>query len=122
MWSRPARVAANGPSHSESVVSVTLVSDEFQDQAVRAPKQTPTGTAAGALGVSQSRLAAVSTPLNRPAVAAVGAVLAAAVLDEPPTGCWAGARARHAVDIATAAGNVAVPNSVMVLVPTRVIQ
>ena len=39
-------------------------------------KQTPTGVAARSLGVSESRLAAVSTALNRPAVAAVGAALA----------------------------------------------
>lgn len=86
-------------------------------------KQTPTSVAARTLGVSESRLAAVSTPLNRPAVAAVGAALAT-VLAEDADLLLAGGAAKGAPvwGIAeTTAGDRAVPLSAIVLVPAGVI-
>jgi hypothetical protein len=86
-------------------------------------KQTPTGVAARALGVSESRLAAVSTPLNRPAMAAIGVALAR-VLTADPERMLAGGKANAAAEwnvAETAAGDVAVPVSAMVLVPAGVI-
>jgi len=86
-------------------------------------KQTPTRVAARGLGVSESRLAAVSTSLNRPAVAAVGAALAR-VLADGSERMLAGGTAKGAPmwGIAeTTAGDVAVPISAMVRVPAGVI-
>ena len=86
-------------------------------------KQTPTSVAARTLGVSQARLAAVSTRLNRPAVAAVGSVLAG-VLAEDADRLVAGGTAKGAPvwGIAeTTGGDRAVPISAIVLVPAGVI-
>jgi hypothetical protein len=93
------------------------------DHAVQAPKETPSSVASRALGVSQARLAAVSTPLNRPAVAAVGAALAAAVSGDEDR-VLGGGRGRGVPvwSIAeTATADVAVPSSITVLVPAGVI-
>ena len=92
------------------------------DHAVQATKETPSSVASRALGVSQARLAAVSTPLNRPAVAAVGAALAAAVAgdDERVLGGGRG-RGVPVWSIAeTATADVAVPSSITVLLPAGV--
>lgn len=86
-------------------------------------KQTPTSVAARALGVSSARLAAVSTHLNRPAVAAVGASLARVLADDADR-MLAGGNAKGAPGwtiAETAGGDVAVPQSAMVLVPAGVI-
>ena len=86
-------------------------------------KQTPTSVAARALGVSEARLAAVSTPLNRPAVAAVGAALASVLADDAER-MLAGGTAEGAPlwGIAeTTDGDRAVPVSAIVLVPAGVI-
>jgi hypothetical protein len=86
-------------------------------------KQTPTRVAERGLGVSASRLAAVSTHLNRPAVASVGAALARVLADDPER-MLAGGMAKGAPVWAiaeTAAGDVAVPLSAMVLVPAGVV-
>jgi len=76
-----------------------------------------------ALGVAGSRLAAVSTPLNRPAVAAIGHALATAVAHEPDRvlagGTGRGTPVWSVVE--TAAGDVAVLSSAMVLVPAGVV-
>lgn len=86
-------------------------------------KQTPTSVAARTLGVSESRLAAVSTRLNRPAVAAVGAALAAVLADDNDRLLASGtAKGAPTWGIAeTTAGDRAVPISSMVLVPAGVI-
>ena len=86
-------------------------------------KQTPTSVAARALGVSPARLAAVSTNLNRPAVAAVGAALAGAIRDAPDR-LLAGGNAKGAplwTIAETAGGDIAVPQSAMVLVPAGLV-
>ena len=86
-------------------------------------KQTPTRVAARSLGVSEARLAAVSTNLNRPAVAAVGAALAVVIKDEPER-MLAGGNAKSApvwTIAETAQGDVAVPQSAMVLVPAGLV-
>ena len=93
------------------------------DLAAQATKETPSSVAGRALGVAAARLAAVSTPLNRPAVAAVGAALTR-VLAEDPQRMLAGGTAKGAPvwGIAeTTAGDLAVPISAMVLVPAGVI-
>ena len=76
-----------------------------------------------ALGVAPARLAAVSTSLNRPAVAAVGAALAAVLQDDEErllaSGTTKGAPVWAIAE--TTAGDVAVPTSAMVLVPAGVI-
>ena len=90
---------------------------------MQAPKETPSSVAGRALGVSQARLAAVSTPLNRPAVAAVGAALAAAVAGDEDR-VLGGGRGRGVPvwSIAeTATADVAVPSSITVLLPAGVI-
>ncbi len=93
------------------------------DHAVQASKVTPSSVAGRALGVAESRLAAVSTALNRPAVAAVGAALAQVIANDEDR-LLAGGMAKGAPvwSIAeTTAGDVAVPVSAMVLVPAGVI-
>ena len=90
---------------------------------MQAPKETPSSVASRALGVAAARLAAVSTPLNRPAVAAVGAALAAAVAGDDDR-VLGGGRGRGVPvwSIAeTAAADVAVPSSITVLLPAGVI-
>ena len=86
-------------------------------------KQTPTRVAARSLGVSEARLAAVSTALNRPAVAAVGAELAKVIAgDEDRLLASGTAQGAPTWSIAeTSAGDVAVPISAMVLVPAGII-
>ncbi len=86
-------------------------------------KQTPTSVAARTLGVSRARLAAVSTRLNRPGVAAVGATLAT-VLAEDGERLLASGTAKGAPTWGIAETTVsdrAVPISAMVAVPAGVI-
>lgn len=93
------------------------------DSAVRATKETPSSVAARALGVAEARLAAVSTPLNRPSVVAVGAALAAAVAGEPER-VLAGGKGRGVPvwsTAETATADVAVPSSVLVHLPAGVV-
>lgn len=93
------------------------------DRAVQASKVTPSSVAGHALGVDQARLAAVSTPLNRPSVAAVGAALATAVAGDDARILGGGkGRGVPVWNIAeTATADLAVPESIMVLVPAGVI-
>src|SRR4051812_26487942 len=93
------------------------------DFAAQATKETPSSVAGRALGVAASRLAAVSTRLNRPAVAAVGAALVA-VLDDDRHRLLASGTTKGVPVWAiaeTAAGEVVVPTSAMVLVPAGVV-
>jgi len=93
------------------------------DNAVTAPQETPSSVAGRALGVASARLAAVSTSLNRPAVAAVGAALATVLQDDDgrllASGTAKGAPVWAIAE--TAAGDLTVPISAMVLVPAGVI-
>jgi ATPase family protein associated with various cellular activities (AAA) len=93
------------------------------DNAVKAPEVTPSSVAGHALGVAQARLAAVSTGLNRPAVAAVGAALAEVLKGDDErllaSGTTKGAPVWGIAE--TTGGDITVPTSAMVLVPAGVI-
>ena len=93
------------------------------DFAAQATKETPSSVAGRALGVAAARLAAVSTPLNRPAVAAVGAALMRVLADDADRLLGGGeAKGAPVWGIAeTTTGDLAVPISAMVLVPAGVI-